>query len=240
MHILKIFSANKGRYGSIRISKTLLKDGIKASPKRVLKLMKKLNIRPVTLKKYKPYNSKFCKEDKINILKQNFEAYYPNEKWLTDITYIYTIKDGWTYLALVMDLFSRKIVGYDYSLSMDSVITTNAIKKAIANRGKPKDLIIHSDLGPQYTCNDFENLLLDLKIKHSYSKKAYPYDNSPMESFNATLKKEEVYTTKYKDFQSAKLALFEFIEGYYNNQRIHSSIGYKTPKEYEECCYNNK
>ena len=114
---------------------------------------------------------------------------------------------------------------------MTDDLVIDAFNKALINRGLEKEGIFHSDRGSQYTSNDFENLLSSLLIKHSYSKKGYPYDNASMESFNAILKKEEVNVSNYETFNEAKLAIFEFIESWYNNKRIHSSIDYKTPNE---------
>ena len=118
---------------------------------------------------------------------------------------------------------------------MTETLVIDAFNKAMINRKLNKDGIFHSDRGSQYTSNDFEQLLEELEIKHSYSKKGYPYDNASMESFNAILKKEEVNVNNYETFNEAKLAIFEFIESWYNNQRIHSSLGYITPNQK----YNN-
>ena len=170
-----------------------------------------------------------------NILEQDFFAEKPSQKWVGDITYIYTKETGWTYLAIVIDLFALKVVGWSYGLNMTDNLVIDAFNKAIINRKLNKEGIFHSDRGSQYTSNDFENLLAELELKHSYSKKGYPYDNASMESFNAILKKEEVNVNKYETFNEAKLAIFKFIESWYNNQRIHSTIGYITPNEK----YNN-
>ena len=134
-----------------------------------------------------------------------------------------------------MALFDLKIVGWSYGLNMTDDLVIDAFKKALINRGLNEDGIFHSDRGSQYTSNDYEELLNTLKIKHSYSKKGYPYDNASMESFNAILKKEEVNVNNYETFEEAKLAIFEFIESWYNNIRIHSTLGYITPNEK----YNN-
>ena len=142
---------------------------------------------------------------------------------------------GWTYLAIVMDLFDLKVVGWSYGLNMTETLVIDAFNKACINRGLNKDGIFHSDRGSQYTSNNYEKLLLSLGIKHSYSKKGYPYDNASMESVGAILKKEEVNVSNYKTFEEAKLAIFEFIESWYNNKRIHSSLDYITPNEK----YNN-
>ena len=170
-----------------------------------------------------------------NLLEQDFYANILSQKWVGDITYIYTKETGWTYLAIVMDLFDLKVVGWSYGLSMTESLVIETFNKALINRGLNKDGIFHSDRGSQYTSNNFEQLLTNLNLKHSYNKKGYPYDNASMESFNAILKKEEVNVNNYKTFNEAKLAIFEFIESWYNNQRIHSSIGYITPNQK----YNN-
>ncbi len=138
-----------------------------------------------------------------------------------------------------MDLFDLKVVGWSYGLNMTDDLVIDAFNKALINRELNANGLFHSDRGSQYTSNDFEQLLTDLNIKHSYSKKGYPYDNASMESFNAILKKEEVNVNNYETFNEAKLAIFEFIEGWYNNQRIHSKLGYITPnKKYENYITN--
>lgn len=195
--------------------------------------MKALGLRSITIKKFNHAgNSKTDNTKEYpNLLEQDFFASIPSQKWVGDITYIYTKETGWTYLAIVMDLFDLKVVGWSYGLNMTDDLVIEAFKKALINRGLNKDGIFHSDRGSQYTSSDFEKLLEDLEIKHSYSKKGYPYDNASMESFNAILKKEEVNVNNYETFEEAKLAIFEFIESWYNNKRIHSTLGYITPNE---------
>ena len=130
-----------------------------------------------------------------------------------------------------MDLFDLKVIGWSYGMNMTDDLVIEAFNKALINRGLDKEGIFHSDRGSQYTSNEYEELLSSLNIKHSYSKKGYPYDNASMESFNAILKKEEVNVNNYETFSEAKLAIFEFIESWYNNRRIHGSIGYITPNQ---------
>ena len=237
VEIKKIYDSSKGRYGSPKITKVLKNEGINVSQKRVARRMKFLGLRSIVIKKFN--HNGILKIDNTkeypNLLEQDFFAEKPSQKWVGDITYIYTKETGWTYLAIVMDLFDLKIVGWQYGTNMTDDLVVEAFKKANVNRGLNKDGIFHSDRGSQYTSNDFENLLEKLEIKHSYSKKGYPYDNASMESFNAILKKEEVNVNNYETFDEAKLAIFEFIESWYNNQRIHSTIGYITPNEK----YNN-
>ena len=237
VEIKKIYDESKGRYGSPKITKVLESKGINVSQKRVSRRMKFLGLRSIIIKKFNHAGKSNTDNTKEypNLLEQDFFAEKPSKKWVGDITYIYTKETGWTYLAKVMDLFDLKVVGWTYGKNMTDDLVIEAFKKASVNRGLDKDGIFHSDRGSQYTSNDFELLLEKLEIKHSYSKKGYPYDNASMDSFNAILKKEEVNVNNYETFEEAKLAIFEFIEGWYNNQRIHSTIGYITPNEK----YNN-
>lgn len=199
--------------------------------------MKKLNLRSITVKKYNHSSSTKINntKDYPNLIEQNFKVQKPGEKWLGDITYIYTKEHGWTYLAIVIDLFDLKVIGWEYGLNMTEELVINALKKVTINRKRQNNLIFHSDRGSQYISNNYELLLNRLNIKHSYSKKRYPYDNASMESFNAILKKEEVNLHTYCSYEEVKLVIFEFIESWYNNIRIHSTLGYVTPNQK----YNN-
>ena len=226
------FEKSKKRYGSPKIAKVLNNQGIKVSQKRVARRMKALGIKSIIVKKYNHNgNKKVDDTNKENLLDQNFKAEKPGEKWVGDITYIYTKETGWTYLAIVMDLYDLKIIGWSYSENMTADIVVDAFKKAKQSRKIEEEMIFHSDLGSQYTSNEFEKLLVGNNVKHSYSKKGYPYDNASMESFNAILKKEEVNVNTYETFKEARIAIFEFIENWYNNTRIHGSNGYITPNQ---------
>lgn len=230
--IIEEFKKSKKRYGSPKITKILDKQGIKVSQKRVARRMKALGLRSIIVKKFNHSgNKKVDDKNKKNLLDQNFNAEKPSKKWVGDITYIYTKETGWTYLAIVMDLFDLKIIGWSYGKNMTSELVVSAFEKAKVARGVTKGMIFHSDLGSQYTSNEYEKILLENNVKHSYSKKGYPYDNASMESFNAILKKEEVNVNTYTTFIEAKLAIFEFIESWYNNTRIHSTLDYKTPNQ---------
>lgn len=234
------YEKSKKRYGSPKITKILNQQGIKVSQKRVARRMKVLGLKSIIVKKYNHNgNKKVDDTNKKNLLEQNFKAEKPSEKWVGDITYIYTKETGWTYLAIVMDLFDLKVIGWSYGVNMTSELVISAFKKAKIKRGITEGMIFHSDLGSQYTSNEYENLLQENNVKHSYSKKGYPYDNASMESFNAILKKEEVNVNTYETFNEAKLAIFEFIESWYNNVRIHSTLDYKTPNQkYDEYIKN--
>ena len=234
--IYKAYKDSKGRYGAVKIYRQLMKKGFNPSLKRVQRRMKRLNIKSIIVRKWKPYRSdKVNAEGKENLIKEDFTASTINKKWLTDITYVYTLKDGWCYLASVFDCCSAKIVGWYISRDIDADTALRAIKNAVEIQ-KPdcKSLILHSDLGSQYTSSKVEEYLKSKYIRHSYSKKGYPYDNAPMESFHASLKKEEPRMNKYIDFEDAKISMFEYIEGWYNRKRIHSRIGYITPQERED------
>ena len=237
LKLKKIYDESKGRYGSPKITKVLNSKNIKVSQKRVARRIKFLGLRSIIIKKYNHVGTSKTDNTKEypNLLKQDFFTSIPSQKWVGDITYIYTKETGWTYLGVVMDLFDLKVVGWSYGLYMTDDLVIEAFNKALIKRGLKEEGIFHSDRGSQYTSNDFEQLLDDLKFKHSYSKKGYPYDNASMESFNAILKKEEVNVNNYETFEEAKLAIFEFIESWYNNKRIHRTIGYVTPNEK----YNN-
>ena len=198
--ILRIYKANKGIYGAPRIHKVLSMEGFNSSLKRVQRKMTELGLCAVTVKKYKPHSNKKVVEGLENVLKRDFTTTSINEKWVGDITYIYTIKDGWCYLASVLDLHSKKIIGYAFGKRM---------------------------------INDLKELCKEFNIIQSFSKKGCPYDNACIESFHSLIKKEEIYRNTYRTFEEANMAIFKYIEGWYNRKRLHSSINYMTPDQCE-------
>jgi len=233
--ILEIYEESDKTYGAPRIYKTLIGKGIVISLKRIQRLMTKLGIKSIVIKKFRPATNKSKIESKENVLRRDFSTNTINEKWVTDITYIYTIKDGWCYLASVMDLYSRKIIGHAMSKTIDTKLALQAVKNAILLQKPQNPLILHSDLGSQYTSQEFGKYISESKILiHSFSGKGCPYDNACIESFHASLKKEAVNRVKYYDFDSARLSIFKYIESWYNRKRIHSSIGYITPQRCED------
>lgn len=233
--ILSIYTESKKRYGAWKIHHQLIEQGFDLSIKRVQKRMRILSIHSITVKKYRPTKaSKERVEERINLLSQDFSTTSINQNWAADITYISTEKDGWTYLASVIDLYSKKIIGYTYGKQMTTEIVMSALNSAIQTQQPTDGLIIQTDLGSQYTSSDFEKALRENKMTHSYSRKGMPYDNSCIESFHATLEKEEVYQTTYHSFEEARLELFQYIEGWYNRKWIHGAIGYMTPQQAED------
>ena len=172
--------------------------------------MKRLEIRSVVVRKYnhKANNGK-VPDDKENILNRDFTTTTINEKWVTDITYIHVLNEGWTYLASVMDLHDRKIIGWSYGKNITAELALQAVKNACLNVKVTQGIILHSDLGTQYTSQLFEDYMREHKFQHSFSRKGNPYDNACIEAFHALMKKEEIYLNTYKDFKEAKSAIFE-------------------------------
>ena len=170
-----------------------------------------------------------------NILNRDFSTTGINQKWYTDITYIYTIKkDGWVYLASVMDFHSKKIIGYSYDSSMSTNLVVKALENTCLNVKNAKGIILQSHSGTQYTSSKFQEYISSKGIVNSFSMKGNPYDNACIESFHATLKKEEVNHKKYYDLTTAKMAIFEYIKSWYNRKRIHESINHMTPSAFHK------
>ncbi len=167
-----------------------------------------------------------------NKLNQQFTASKANEKWVTDITYVWT-REGWLYLAVVLDLFSRKVVGWAMDASMERGLVIRALQMALLARKPEKGLLHHSDRGSQYASNDYQKLLSDNGMDCFMSRKGNCYDNACMESFFATLKQELVYHRQYQTRKEAKQDIFEYIQVWYNRKRRHSALGYVSPEQYE-------
>lgn len=171
-----------------------------------------------------------------NLLNQNFNACELNQVWVSDITYIYT-REGWLYLSGILDLCSKKIVGWSMGERLTQELVIKALRQAILRRNPKDGIILHSDRGSQYASHDYVRLLTENNFVQSMSGKGNCYDNAVMESFFKTLKAELVYWEKYETIDDAKKSIFEYIEVYYNRKRMHSSIGYMNPEEFE-CSMN--
>lgn len=231
--ILKTHLEFKQRYGSIKIAKTLNKRGVKVSERTVSRIMTENQWKSCTVKKYKATtNSKHHHPVSENVLGRQFKACKPNQFWVTDITYIPT-NEGWLYLASVMDLYSRKIVGWAMDKTMTKELVISALKMAYKRQRPEEGVIHHSDRGVQYASHEYQKLLKQYKMIGSMSRKGNCYDNACIESFHGILKRELVYQTKYRTREEAKKSLFEYIEFFYNSKRIHSTLGYFTPNEFE-------
>ncbi len=220
-------------YGYRRIHQDLLAEQMPVAKNRVHRLMKENGIQAKNKKKFKATtDSKHNFPTHKNILNREFSADKPNLRWVSDITYIPT-REGWLYLAVIMDLYSRRIVGWAMDLRMKENLVINALKMALLKRKTKGNLLLHSDRGSQYAASAYQSLLLKHGIQCSMSRKGNCWDNSAMESFFHSLKTEHVHHEHYITREEAKNKIFEYIEVFYNRQRRHSAINYKSPNEFE-------
>jgi transposase InsO family protein len=232
--IRSIYEQSKKRYGSPRIHAELRALGIRCGKKRVERLMREMRLQAKHKRQFKmTTNSKHNYPVAPNLLERHFQVTAPNQVWVTDITYIRTF-EGWLYLAAVMDLYSRKIVGWAMSETMKTALATTALKMAIQRRRPNKGLMHHSDRGVQYASNAYQKVLKHNGMTCSMSRKGNCWDNAPMESFFGTLKTECIAGKIYLSRMQAKREIFEYIEIDYNRKRRHSSIGYISPENYEK------
>lgn len=226
-------------YGSPRIHKDLKEDGQRVGRKRVARLMKAAGVRGKSKRKFKTTTNSKHKRPKVdNLVKQNFSVPTPDTLWGSDITYIPT-REGWLYLAVILDLYSRKVIGWAFSDRLTDELTLAALEMAVQQRSTPEDLIHHSDQGVQYASHSFQNRLDVANIQQSMSGKGNCYDNAVVEPFFASLKTEEVDDAHYETRQQAKTSLFSYLEGFYNSKRRHSSLNYLSPDEFERLYFAN-
>ncbi len=231
--ILHVFTKYKQRYGSPRIHNELRDMGVRCSKKRVERLMRELGIRARHKRQFKvTTNSKHDYPVFPNLLNRKFKVNAPNKVWVADITYIRTF-EGWLYLAAVMDLYSRKIVGWSMSETINTELALSALKMAIHRRKPAKGLMHHSDRGVQYASHPYQKLLKAHQMICSMSRKGNCWDNAVIESFFSTLKTECVEGKIYLSRAQAKRKIFEFIEIDYNRKRRHSTIGAMSPENFE-------
>lgn len=232
--IKRIFIQSKRRYGSPKITEVLHEDGWHVSQKTVTRIMHENGLRSMTAKKYKATtNSKHNYPVYPNVLNRQFQVDRPGIAWVGDITYVWT-SEGWLYLATIMDLFSRRIIGWEMSHRMTKELTITALKRAIQRQTPEKGLIHHSDRGSQYAATDYQAILRDYEITTSMSRKGNCYDNACMESFHSVIKKELIFHEKYRTREEAKKSIFAYIMTFYNYKRIHSAINYMSPIQYEK------
>ena len=233
-YIRQIHAESKKTYGSPRMTAALKAKGIKCNHKRVERLMREHGIYAKTKKKFKvTTHSKHKRPIAKNLIKMDFTASEPNSVWTSDITYIWT-REGWLYLAVFMDLYSRSIVGWSMNNRLTDDLVINAFKKALWSRSPPLGMIVHSDRGSQYCSNDFKELIKKNKCLQSMSSTGNCYDNAVTESFFHTLKIELVYHEKYETRDQARKSIFKYIEMFYNRKRIHSTLGGVSPYQFEQ------
>lgn len=237
--IKAIHQASRENYGSPRIYQELKEQGVSCSEKRVARLMRLHAIQAKQVKCYKATTRRNRAHPVApNLLKQHFVADYPDHTWLADISYIGTLQ-GWLYLAVVLDLYTRRIVGWAMSERLTGELTLKALQMALQQRRPPPGLIHHSDRGSQYTAQDYQCLLAAHGMQVSMNGVGSWYDNAPMESFFGTLKTELVHHRVYATRAQARTDLFDYIEIFYNRHRRHSSLGYLSPQAYEQQYFQN-
>jgi putative transposase len=231
--IVQISQQHKGRYGSPRIHQQLHDEGIHVGRKRVIRLMKQAQlVAHHTTHRVVTTHADPAATPAENLLDRDFQAERPNEKWVADVTYVAT-GCGWMYLAAVMDLYSRRIVGWAMAAKQDETLVEQALAMAIRHRKPEAGLLHHSDRGCQYTSQAYQTFLRDHGIRVSMSRKGNCWDNAVMERFFGTLKRECTSRARFATHEQARTALFEYIEVYYNRVRKHSTLGYLSPVQFE-------
>jgi len=222
-------------YGARRVWHDLLAAGWSCGLHRIERLMRLQGFRARPRRRRLPPDTgeRSLAAVSSNVLDRQFEAERPNQKWIADFTYVWTA-EGWLYVAAVIDLFSRRVVGWSMSAGMTAQLVTDALVMAIWRRGKPDALLHHSDQGSQYTSEQFQRLMADNGVTCSMSRSGNVWDNAAMESFFSSLKTERTARKTYRTRDDAKADVFDYIERFYNPRRRHSTIGYLSPVEFEE------
>jgi transposase InsO family protein len=232
--IVAAFERGRGTYGAVRVRRELIDQGFEIGRRRVARLMAEMGLAGLPARKFQTTTD--SNHDKLiaaNLLNRDFEASRPNEKWVTDITYIWTA-EGWLYLAAVMDLYSRRIVGWSTGESLETSLCLDALSMALGHRKNIDGLTHHSDRGVQYASDEYQKALKARGIECSMSRRANCWDNAVAESFFGTLKTELIYRRPWLTRESARDAIGEYIELFYNRIRRHSTIGYVSPATFEE------
>jgi transposase InsO family protein len=232
--VRRAFVANRESYGSPRITRELRATGVKVGRHRVARLMRVARLRVSLRRRWvvRTTDSRHSQPIAPNLLQREFCVEQPNRVWAGDITYLPT-RDGWLYLAVVLDLYSRKVVGWSMSANIDGQLTLDALKMALARRRPAAGLLHHSDRGVQYAAGDYRQLLADHGLRASMSGKRNCWDNAVVESFFGTLKAELLRGVAFTGRSEARAQVFEYIEVFYNRRRRHSFLDYLSPEEYE-------
>ena len=231
--VQEIALEHRGRYGYRRVTAELRRRGMMVNHKQVARIMRTDNLLEIRNRKA-PLATDRCDELEVYLnLARRVKVCGPNQLWIADMTYV-RLKAEFVYLAVVLDAFSRKVVGWSVDRTLQSRLPLDALQKAIVNRQPPPGLIHHSDRGVQYACEGYIRVLRDHQMMPSMSRPGNPYDNASCESFVKTLKREEIYANDYRDLEHLVESLEKFIERYYNRCRLHSALGYRPPEEFEE------
>ena len=229
LKVKQIFDDSEQRYGADKIRAVLAENGLRISAKRVLSIMQELGLHSIRTDAKKVYKNQMRK--KQNLLHRKFTTDHPNQVWVSDITY-FKIKNAWVYLCAIIDLFSRRVVGYRVSHAASTRLVTTTFRNAYEERGNPKNLTFHSDRGGQYISAAFSKLLQQYNVKQSFSASGTPLDNAVAETFFATFKKEETYRREYTSERHFRKSVDEYIR-FYNEVRPHQTLKYKTPQAFE-------
>jgi transposase InsO family protein len=220
-------------YGRLRIVRALYERGQQVGPERVRKSLCRQRLRAVYRRPYRVTTDSDHRQPLApNVLNRRFDGWIPDTAWVTDITYLDT-DEGWLYLAGVLDLGSRRLVGWSMSKRLDATLVCDALKLAYWRRKPAAGLVLHSDRGVQYASQVYRRLVGEYEMTQSMSRRANCWDNAPMESFFKTLKVERVYRVRYRSRAEARLDIVNWIEGFYNSKRLHSAIGYRSPADLE-------
>jgi putative transposase len=238
--IRKVLEDSDRTYGSPRIYQVMRQMGLLCSQNRVARLMRAEDLRAKQVRRFHSTTQRdHSHRVAANVLQRDFAAEQPNQKWLADITYIPTL-EGWLYLAAILDLFGRRVVGWAMDERMTTDLTLRALQMALQQRRPGPGLVHHSDQGSQYTDGRYQALLARHGIQASMNSVGSCYDNAPMESFFGTLKSERVHHILYRNRDEAKTDLFHFIEGWYNRWRLHSSLAYESPASFEQLYHHEQ
>jgi transposase InsO family protein len=231
--IKRVFDDEKGRPGAPRVARRLQDEGKPVGRHRIARIMRDNGWRAKAARKYKATtNSKHTLPVAPNLLEQDFSADKPDQKWVSDITYIWT-DEGWLYLAVVLELYSRRVIGWAISERMTAKLVCDALIMALWRRKMPIGVIVHSDRGSQYCSAVYQKLFKKHQLICSMSKKGDCYDNAAMESWNHSFKVEAIHGERFITRSDAKHQVFEYIEVYYNRKRLHSKLGYLSPEAFE-------
>jgi putative transposase len=233
--ILRIHKESRQTYGTPRVQMDLRAQGQRHGRNRIGRLMRQEGICGRQQKRYRVLttDSKHDHPIAANLLAQKAVATRPNQIWVADITYVQTTAQGWVYVAAILDLYSRRIVGWAVSPNINTVLVMQALSMALCHRQPPTGLIFHSDRGVQYASAEYRQALAQAKLVPSMSRKGNCYDNATMEAFWSTLKLELIYRRSFRDAAEVRHALFDYVETFYNPKRRHSSLGYQTPADFE-------
>jgi transposase InsO family protein len=233
-HLRRLHGESRGTYGSPRLHAALRREGHHVGKHQVERALRSMGLRAQQRRRWRTTT---CADHSHavapNTLARDFSAQRPNERWVTDITYVFT-HEGWVYLAAILDLYSRAVVGWAIDTSMTTALPVAALQQALRRRRPTEGLLHHSDRGSQYTSQEYRQLLREHGIEASMSRKGNCWDNAVAESFFATLKKELVHSRRWRNALELRDALFDYIDGFYNTRRFHSSLAFRAPMEAEK------